>query len=298
MSSEIATSLAGHGSRRARSRAPASSSASSLRRELRPPAAFVGHAGELARFAHQLAGGAIDLGDHRERIVERPRADRHHHEVLDVDAPARVRAAAEDLDLGQRQRRPARRRRGTATAACRAPRPRHARPRATPRPSRCRRASPCSACRRARPAAASMPAWSSASMPKSARAIGPRTFAMACATSHAAEAACRRRAGRSPRASRASAGGRDARGRWRRRRARTSASTVGPAARIPDAPARARGNRMRSSGVIGAPACERCRAAIASGSRAAIARERADGSLPRRRRSGTRPATCRRCARA
>ena len=114
-------------------------SASSFVSNCRPPAAFVGDAGELARVAHQLAGRAIDLGGHLERLRERRRADRHHHQVLDVDAPARVRAAAENLDLGQRQRdRPVAGEVAPQRNAVRAPRP-HARLRATPRPSHCRR---------------------------------------------------------------------------------------------------------------------------------------------------------------
>ncbi len=75
-----------------------------VRCELRPPAAFVGDAGQLPLFLHQLSGCAIDLRRHRQRVVVAPGADRHHHQILDVDPPAGVRAAAEDLDLRQRQR--------------------------------------------------------------------------------------------------------------------------------------------------------------------------------------------------
>src|SRR6185295_2064034 len=48
----------------------------------------------LAGLLHQRAGRAIHLGDDRDRVAERPRAQRHHHEVLHVDAPAGVRCAA------------------------------------------------------------------------------------------------------------------------------------------------------------------------------------------------------------
>ena len=56
------------------------------------------------RSCHQLAGGAVDLGGHDQRFVEAARAQRHDHEILNVDAPSGMRAAAEDLDLRQRQR--------------------------------------------------------------------------------------------------------------------------------------------------------------------------------------------------
>ena len=99
MSSEIATSFAGHGAARARSPARAS----------RAPLRCVANAGHhppssatpasLRRVAHQLPGSAVDLGRHFERLRERCARHGQHHEILDVDPPSRVRAAPEDLDL-------------------------------------------------------------------------------------------------------------------------------------------------------------------------------------------------------
>ena len=72
--------------------------------EYRPIAAFVGDARELAGLLHQRSGGAVDVRDHCERRAQRFCADRHHHQVLDVDSPSCMGATAENLDFGQWQR--------------------------------------------------------------------------------------------------------------------------------------------------------------------------------------------------
>ena len=46
-----------------------------------------------------------DLGAGAERIAERRRAERHHHEFLEVDAAVRVRAAVQDVHHRRRQDR-------------------------------------------------------------------------------------------------------------------------------------------------------------------------------------------------
>ena len=68
MSSEIATSLAGHEAG-ALDRAHQHRERLLVGVERGPPPAFVGDAGQLAGVAHQLAGRAIDLGGHRERLA-------------------------------------------------------------------------------------------------------------------------------------------------------------------------------------------------------------------------------------
>ena len=90
-------------------------------------------------------------------------AERHDHELLEVDAAVGVRAAVQDVHHRHGQERAASRRRSSrraARGARRAARPPRARRRApapsTRRGARSRRAVPCSACRRARSSAASI----------------------------------------------------------------------------------------------------------------------------------------------
>ena len=117
MSSEIAASFAGrvagaldraHEHRRAPPRWSRTPATSRLRRRRR-------RACRLPPSARPRRGRSRRPS--RARRANDARADRHHHQVLDVDAPPRMRAAAEDLDLGQRQRDIGRRRRDGATAA-------------------------------------------------------------------------------------------------------------------------------------------------------------------------------------
>ena len=144
--------------------------------EGRPPAAFVGHAGQRAGLLHQLAGGAIDLRGPVQRLGEAVRAGAHHHEVLDVHPPPGMRAAAEDLDLRQRhqpgvrpaqvavQRHAGRRRRGMRGGH------RHRQDRVGAQ------AATCWASRPARSAAGPAPPGPTTSMPVTASAIAPLTF--------------------------------------------------------------------------------------------------------------------------
>ena len=70
--------------------------------EQRPPAAFIGHTGQLAGRLHQRARCEIDLGGHFERFGKCLCAQRHHHEVLNIHAPSGMGATAKYLNLGQR----------------------------------------------------------------------------------------------------------------------------------------------------------------------------------------------------
>ena len=90
-------------------------------REDWPVPALVSDARLPALFAHQIAGGAIDLGDHLQSLRQRGRAERHHHEVLHVHAPSCVCAATKNLDFRQWQpdRRSARKVAPQRQSACR-----------------------------------------------------------------------------------------------------------------------------------------------------------------------------------
>ena len=70
-----------------------------------PPAPLVGDALQASGVGHARSRRPVDLRRPVEGLGEAGRADRHHHEVLDVHPPPRVSASAEDLDLGQRQQR-------------------------------------------------------------------------------------------------------------------------------------------------------------------------------------------------
>ena len=177
------TSRAARRTRRARSPGSSASSASSLRSNAghQPPSS----ATPASRPRTSVAGGEVDLGRPVERLGEAGGAGRHDHEVLDVDAAAGVGAAAEDLDLGQRQRD------GLAAAGWRwrhsgCPTTRRggvgARP-STWRRRRCPRVDDSDGVPSRPTSTASMPAWSSASSPTSAAAIGPLTWSTARRTS-------------------------------------------------------------------------------------------------------------------
>ena len=123
-----------------------------------------------------------DLGAHAQRLGERRRADRHDHELLEVDRVVGVRAAVEDVHHrhGQHVRRLAAEVAPQRQALLR--RGGRARRRARRRGSRWRPAAPCSACRRGRSARGRGPAWSSASKPATASAISPLTLPTAFVT--------------------------------------------------------------------------------------------------------------------
>ena len=130
-----------------------------------------------------------NLGSAAQRLGKGRRADRHHHEFLEVDAVVGVHPAVEDVHHRHRQqvgidpadiaverqatrvRRRLRRRQADAED----------RIGAEPRP--------CSRCRRARSSRASSSAWSSASSPTTASAISPLTACDRLADALAAPAA-------------------------------------------------------------------------------------------------------------
>jgi hypothetical protein len=95
-----------------------------------------------------------DLGAHAQRLAKRARADRHHHELLQVDGVVGVRAAVEDVEHRHRQTRAPSRRdsveRLPSAAARPAPRERHAEDRVGAEPLLL-------ACRRARSSAGRSP---------------------------------------------------------------------------------------------------------------------------------------------
>ena len=247
------------------------------------------------------AGRPVDLGRPVERLGEGRRTRADDQEVLDVDAPAAACAPPPKIWISGS---------GSVTGLVAAPaiaperQPRgcrggvgHAPSR--PRWSRCRRAAPCSACRRARSGAASTAAWSAASRPVSAGAIVPFTRATARRHVEAAEAlaavaqvdrlaACRSRRPPGAIARPDGAAGQRDLGLDRR-----------PAAAVPDPPAAHRGDRGRAHAATSSrPGVARsaARRPARLGQEPARARARTR-SLSRLRRSGTRPATCRRPAR-
>ena len=87
---------------------PIASSTTSTRLAIRfqvgREAAFVADAGRLAACLQDAAQRVKDLGAHPQRLGERRRAERHHHEFLEVDARVGVRAAVEDVHHRHRQR--------------------------------------------------------------------------------------------------------------------------------------------------------------------------------------------------
>ena len=120
--------------------------------EVRREAALVADAAAEAAVVQVLLEVVEDLGAHAQRVAEARRADRHDHELLEVDGVVGVRAAVEDVHHRHGQDRARPRRRGSATAAGPPPRPRRARRRARRRGWRSRRGGSCSACRRGRSA--------------------------------------------------------------------------------------------------------------------------------------------------
>ena len=197
--------------------------------EGRPVAAFVGDALQLAR---------ARPGARRRR--DRPRAVMSSASAK-LSAPAAIDHEILDVDAARRHAR-RRRRSGFPAAAggrvcrlaeivperhARARRPRHARPPSRPRSSRCRRGATCSACRRARSARRRSPPGRRRRRRASAAAISPLIACDRAGHVEAAEALRRRRADRPPRPSRSRRRPARWRGRARRPRAMTSASTVG-----------------------------------------------------------------------
>ncbi len=281
-------------SRRARSRAPAWSAlprcwrtpARSRPRRPRPAS--------LPASRHQLAGRAIDLGGHVQRLGEGRGAGGDHHQVLDVDAPPGVRAAAEDLDLGQRQRdrtvagEMAPQRHGRARPPPRARRP------ATSRPWRCRRGGPCSGVPSSAISAASTPAWSVASRPASAvRDRRRRRWRRACVTSRPPKRGPPSRrsiASREPRDAPAGAIARPA--------APAGERDLGldrrPPARVPDPAARTADDGRSGHGVVlHRPPCDALSLASTPSASAAIAASDATGATSSVAREGADRAPCR-----
>ena len=73
--------------------------------QVRREAAFVADAGRLTLRLQDAAQRVEDLRAGAQRFGERRGADRHHHELLEVDARVRVRAAVEDVHHRHRQER-------------------------------------------------------------------------------------------------------------------------------------------------------------------------------------------------
>ena len=68
-----------------------------VRLEVRREAALVADAGGEAALLQDAAQRVEDLGADAQRLAERAGADRHHHELLEVDVAVGVRAAVEDV---------------------------------------------------------------------------------------------------------------------------------------------------------------------------------------------------------
>ena len=77
-----------------------------VRLQVRREAAFVADAGRLPAPLQDAAQRVEDFGAGPQRLGERGGADRHHHELLEVDARVGVRAAVQDVHHrdGQRER--------------------------------------------------------------------------------------------------------------------------------------------------------------------------------------------------
>ena len=109
-----------------------SSSAASLESQVGREAALVADRRRRAPVVEQRAlQRVVDLGAPAQRLGEAGRADRHDHELLEVDVVVGVGAAVEDVHHRHRQHVRRRRRRGSGRAAGRArwppPGPRRAR---------------------------------------------------------------------------------------------------------------------------------------------------------------------------
>ena len=130
-----------------------------------------------------------DLGAHAQRLGERSRADRHDHELLDVDRVVGMGAAVDDVHHRHRQHAGRRRRRhsgrAAGPAACAAA---LATARLTPRMALAPRR-PLFGVPSRSISSASIAAWSSASMPDSASKISPLTASTALQHALAAVAA-------------------------------------------------------------------------------------------------------------
>ena len=72
-------------------------------RQARREAAFVADPGGMPLLLQDAAQRVEDLGAGAKRLGERRGADRHHHELLEVDAAVGVRAAVEDVHHRHRQ---------------------------------------------------------------------------------------------------------------------------------------------------------------------------------------------------
>ena len=136
-------------------------------------AALVADGGAVAAGGEQVAQGVVDLRGPAQALAEAVRAERHHHELLEVGGAGGVRAAVEQV----RHRHGQRARLGIAVEAAEVAEQREAsRPwrrgprRARRRGSRSRRARPCWRCRRWRSAPRPRPAG----RPRRGRAPHPR----------------------------------------------------------------------------------------------------------------------------
>ena len=145
------------------------SSAASFELEVGREAALVADGGGQAAVVQRPLQRVEDLDARAQPLGEGGGADRHDHELLEVDVVVGVRAAVE------RRSSSARAARARAVAAevaperqSRPPRPRPWRRRARRRGSRSRRAGPCWACRRARSWRGRVASWSAGSMPSTA----------------------------------------------------------------------------------------------------------------------------------
>jgi hypothetical protein len=74
-----------------------------VRGEVRRVAALVAHAGRGALLLQHALERVEDLGAVAQALGEGRRAERHHHELLDVDVRVGVRAAVQDVHHGHRQ---------------------------------------------------------------------------------------------------------------------------------------------------------------------------------------------------
>ncbi len=74
-----------------------------VRLQVRREAAFVADAGRVPGLLQDGAQRVEDLGAGAQRLGEGRQADRHHHELLQVDAAVGVRAAVEDVHHRHRQ---------------------------------------------------------------------------------------------------------------------------------------------------------------------------------------------------
>ena len=128
-----------------------------------------------------LLQGVEHFSAHADGFGERRGADRHDHELLNVDWVVRVRAAVDDVHHRHRHTC-ACARRHSGRAATRVRRPPPWRPPATRREWRWHRAGSCFWFRRATSRAWSMRRWSSASMPERASKISPLTASTAFKT--------------------------------------------------------------------------------------------------------------------